>query len=321
MDRRAEDGSNRTEDDKLDIYSLNGAITIDVPSSDSEKTDYPMEKFKTFVALLILLCSFFFTTISLAIVHDRVPDRSVYKPLPDTFLDVIEAKDWALSVSEVFIMITTNIMLFIVLAHRHRFIVFRRLFLLLSLLYFMRSITMFVTVLPVSSESYECSEKVSHPTFDVILLRALRLCSGLGLTINGKHTYCGDYIYSGHTTILVVGYLMIYEYSPRRFWLLHWAAWVMAFTGVLMVLVSHGHYTVDVIVAYFITTRLFWLYHTLANNAFLKERSPNNYLAREWWFTFFRYFEGNVKGPVPLEYNCPVRWPLFWSGSYRCSNS
>lgn len=42
-----------------------------------------------------------------------------------------------------------------------------------------------------------------------------------------------------------------------------------ALVGVLMVLVAHGHYTIDVLIAYYITTRLFWVYHTLANNCFL----------------------------------------------------
>jgi len=46
----------------------------------------------------------------------------------------------------------------------------------------------------------------------------------------------------------------------------------MAATGVLMVLIAHGHYTVDVIIAYLVTTRLFWIYHTLANNVYLKVR-------------------------------------------------
>lgn len=58
--------------------------------------------------------------------------------------------------------------------------------------------------------------------------------------------------------------------TPKKLYLVHWLYWLMAVVGVIMVLLAHGHYTVDIIVAYFITTRLFWLYHTLANNASLK---------------------------------------------------
>ena len=36
-----------------------------------------------------------------------------------------------------------------------------------------------------------------------------------------------------------------------------------------MVLLAHGHYTVDILIAYYVTTRLFWTYHTLANNSLL----------------------------------------------------
>lgn len=43
----------------------------------------------------------------------------------------------------------------------------------------------------------------------------------------------------------------------------------MAMIGVIMVLVAHGHYTIDILIAYYITTRLFWTYHTLVNNSFL----------------------------------------------------
>jgi shingomyelin synthase len=38
-----------------------------------------------------------------------------------------------------------------------------------------------------------------------------QLISGFGLSINGKHTYCGDYIYSGHTIMLTMSYLIISE--------------------------------------------------------------------------------------------------------------
>lgn len=92
-----------------------------------------------------------------------------------------------------------------------RWIVFRRVFLMLSVLYMMRSITMYVTVLPMSSNTYYCSPKANTTSILIIGRRVFQLISGFGLSINGKHTYCGDYIYSGHTVILVICYLIIAE--------------------------------------------------------------------------------------------------------------
>lgn len=60
-----------------------------------------------------------------------------------------------------------------------------------------------------------------------------------------------------------------YPDSPRRISALQWISWLFALVGVFMVLLAHGHYTIDVLIAYYVTTRLFWTYHTLTNNAFL----------------------------------------------------
>lgn len=53
--------------------------------------------------------------------------------------------------------------------------------------------------------------------------------------------------------------------SPKRFWWYHWLCWTLSAVGIVCILLAHDHYTVDVVVAYFITTRLFWWYHTMAN--------------------------------------------------------
>jgi len=39
----------------------------------------------------------------------------------------------------------------------------------------------------------------------------LTIIPGFGLTINGKHTFCGDFIYSGHTMMFVLSYLVASE--------------------------------------------------------------------------------------------------------------
>nr|XP_018914296.1 PREDICTED: phosphatidylcholine:ceramide cholinephosphotransferase 2-like isoform X2 [Bemisia tabaci] len=290
-------------------FNPNGAIRIDIPQPACEKNRFPKEIWKTFIALLLLLLNFILTTVVLALVHDKVPDRKIYKPLPDVFLESVPAQDWALDVSEILIMVSTTIASLVVLFHKHRFIVMRRLFLLLALLYFMRSVTMYVTVMPVASTTYTCSPKSNETDTILIAKRVIQLFSGFGLSINGKHTYCGDYIYSGHTTILVISYLTVAEYSPKKFIVLHWTSFCMSLIGIIMVLVAHGHYTVDVIIAYFVTTWLFWTYHTLANHSFLKQSSSRNHLSKVWWFRLFLFFECNIGAPVPRQYDWPLPWP------------
>ena len=44
-----------------------------------------------------------------------------------------------------------------------------------------------------------------------MLRRVVKIMSGFGLSINGQHVYCGDFIFSGHTMILILSYLIISE--------------------------------------------------------------------------------------------------------------
>jgi shingomyelin synthase len=67
-----------------------------------------------------MVVNFILTTASLAMVHERVPDRSTYGPLPDVVLDNVGAQDWALNVSEVLIMIMSNAAMVFIIFHKHR---------------------------------------------------------------------------------------------------------------------------------------------------------------------------------------------------------
>lgn len=55
-------------------------------------------------------------------VHERVPDRNTYGPLPDVVLDNVVAQDWALNVSEVLIMIMSNSAMIFIIFHKHRYV-------------------------------------------------------------------------------------------------------------------------------------------------------------------------------------------------------
>ncbi|XP_045582559.1 phosphatidylcholine:ceramide cholinephosphotransferase 2 isoform X4 [Procambarus clarkii] len=293
-----------------DSSASNGMVKIPIPAPHREEPRFPKEKFKTFLAFLFLCSNWIFTTASLALTHEKVPNSP---PLPDVTLDAITAQDWGLNVSEIIIIISVYLCVMVVLFHKHRWILFRRIFLMMGLLYFYRSITMYVTVLPVANPNYYCSPKANYTSPLLVAKRMIQLLSGFGLSINGQHTFCGDYIYSGHTVCLVLAYLVVREYTPRRWWLLHWCFALLAVTGVVMVLLARGHYTVDCLIAYYITTRLFYMYHTMANNANLKEGGPNNFFERLWWYPLFARFERNVQGVVPRHYEWPLPWPRRWS--------
>ncbi|KAG5885436.1 hypothetical protein JTB14_020772 [Gonioctena quinquepunctata] len=315
----AQSGTEYYDEEEEDIQKSterNGNISIELPSPSREEPRFPQERCKTLLAAIIMFFNFVLTLTSLSLVHERVPNK---EPLPDVFLDNVPAYDWALDVSEYIIIFCVNTSMIAMIFHKHRFIVFRRIFLLMSLLYMYRAITMYVTVLPLSNSSYPCSPKSNETSPLMIAKRVVKLMSGLGLSVNGQHVYCGDFIYSGHTVILVFTCLLISEYTPKKLYLIHWLYGLLSCLGIIMLELSHGHYTVDVIIAYFITTRIFWTYHTLANNPSLKQHSPNNFLGREWWFSMFLYFERNVEGPLPKKFNWPLPWPRRWHLKSRAS--
>lgn len=146
----------------------------------------------------------------------------------------------------------------------------------------------------------------------------------MGLSINNKQIYCGDSIFSGHATILILGYLIIKECeyflltlrttflyslllldSPNKLKIVHYLAMLNAISAIIFLLMAHAHYTIDVILAYYITTRLFWTYHSLCQCTNL---SSKNYLMREWWMPIFNYFEKNSTRTITNEFESP--WPL-----------
>jgi hypothetical protein len=90
-------------------------------------------------------------------------------------------------------------------------------------------------------------------------------CLGIGEQFPAVRT-CGDYMFSGHTVSLTLLNFFITEYTSRRIYFLHTFTWLLNCFGVFFILAAHEHYSIDVFVAFYITSRLFLYYHTLVNN-------------------------------------------------------
>lgn len=99
--------------------------------------------------------------------------------------------------------------------------------------------------------------------------------------------------------------------------------------GVILILVARGHYLIDVLIAYFITTTIFYVYHTLIYNKSLRMAHQKNYLSLYWWWYLLKYFEynhvvcpnGRSNGTCPRcdSYNTELPrkfdWPFSWPNS------
>ncbi|XP_074089008.1 sphingomyelin synthase-related protein 1 isoform X2 [Macrotis lagotis] len=260
------------------------------------------EYWKTILSCVYVFIVFGFTSFIMVIVHERVPDMQTYPPLPDIFLDSVPRIPWAFAMTEVCGVILCYIWLLVLLLHKHRSILLRRLCSLMGTVFLLRCFTMFVTSLSVPGQHLQCSGKLYGSVWEK-LHRAFAIWSGFGMTLTGVHT-CGDYMFSGHTVVLTMLNFFVTEYTPRNWNFLHTLSWVLNLFGIFFILAAHEHYSIDVFIAFYITTRLFLYYHTLANT-----RAYQQSRRARIWFPMFSFFECNVNGTVPNEYCWPFAKP------------
>ncbi|KAM6951512.1 sphingomyelin synthase-related protein 1-like [Aplochiton taeniatus] len=260
------------------------------------------EYWKTVLSSIYVVFVFGFTSFVMVIVHERVPDMRTYPPLPDIFLDSVPRIPWAFAMAEACGVILCNIWILVLLLHKHRSILLRRLCSLMGTVFMLRCITMFVTSLSVPGQHLQCSGKIYGDVW-AKLHRAVSIWTGFGMSLTGVHT-CGDYMFSGHTVVITMLNFFVTEYTPRSWHFIHTLSWVLNLFGIFFILAAHEHYSIDVFIAFYITTRLFLYYHTLANT-----RAYQQSRRARIWFPMFSFFECNVNGPVPNEYCWPFSKP------------
>lgn len=264
---------------------------------------YRGEKRKTAVSMLYLFVIGMWTSFVLTVVHDRVPDMQKYPPLPDLILDNVPLIPWAFFASEAIGIALLTIVFIILTFHKYRMIIFRRMCSLGGTIFLLRSITMLITSLSVPGDHIEC-KAARYGSLENKLYGAWNILSGVGLYASGVRT-CGDYMFSGHTVWLTLTAHFISEYTPTKMYWLHTLTWVMNLFGLFFILGSHEHYSIDVFVGFYITSRLFLYYHSLANNKALFQRDHRRV---KIWFPMLSYFESNIHSIVPNEFHNPLHY-------------
>lgn len=207
-----DDDAEQTE--KTPAFGPASDLSLATLSTTSSVLSLTYSTKRIMVAVMFLIIAVLFNLTILAVIHERVPMDE--PPLPDISFSLLPKNDKALDVSEYIIMFMCTTTVLMIVLHRYRSILIRRLCLMLGLLYLFRAICMGVTQLPVANKQYYCSPKLNQTRLaawweliPIILTRVTHMSLGMGLSVNGKHSFCGDYIFSGHTVVLVISKLNI----------------------------------------------------------------------------------------------------------------
>ncbi|PAV56187.1 hypothetical protein WR25_09505 isoform C [Diploscapter pachys] len=210
----------------------------------------PDTELKSFLKMVIAcgycLLALLVTAFVMVVVHDRVPDMKTYPPLPDLVLDNLPLIPWAFEMCEVIGLILFSLWTIILVFHKYRIILLRRMFSLVGTVFLLRCITMLITSLSVPGVHLECRSK-SYGSLKDKLAQAFVIWSHGGMSIQGVRT-CGDYMFSGHTTVVTLLNHFITEYTPQSWSYLHTTTWVLNFFAIFFILAGHEHYSIDVFI-------------------------------------------------------------------------
>lgn len=301
MNQRERESSPVFSESSTSLDEFNFASPADGnPKSPGMATQLEPEIWKTVISMSYFFLVTILTSLVMVVVHDRVPDMKKYPPLPDIFLDNVPLIPWAFGMCEVTGCLLGITWILVLVFHKHRFILMRRFFALTGTVFLLRCVTMIITSLSVPGTHLECSPR-PYGNLWAKLEKALEIWQGFGMSVAGVRT-CGDYMFSGHTVTLTMLNFFITEYTPRRIYFLHTFAWICNLFGIFFILAGREHYSIDVFVAFYITSRVFLYYHTLANSGTL--RTKDRHRARIW-FPLFSFFEARINGMVPNEYEMP----------------
>jgi len=249
---------------KRQSYSWSTEKTLPVWERNLEWKSTYAAAAKVLFSMGYLAASLFVTSVVMTIVPDRTPNQEAYPPLPDIVLDNIIYITWAFKAAEICAITLVAIFFLILIFHRHRLVIMWRVSAIVGTVFLLRCVTMFVTSLSVPGQHLQCSRGAFGKTLEEKLWHAYHIVSGFGMSLSGVHS-CGDYMFSGHTSVLTLMNYSILEYTPTDWEGLHILTWVLNLFGMFFVLAAHEHYTIDVIIAFYISSRLFLNYHSMAD--------------------------------------------------------
>ncbi|CAI4231074.1 unnamed protein product [Auanema sp. JU1783] len=218
----------------------------------------PFEPLKWAFLLIYLVVAGLSNWAVLAYTHDYVPRD----PLPDIIFWLVPEQQWATAWGDLMVTLCLLCLLVLLFFHEQRIVIARRVIFIAATLYAMRSCTLMVTQLPSGYENntQRCRERLDSPDIQTFFERLGEQTLRLGFQ-GGTQMLCGDLLFSGHTLVMIVCTITVAYYLPNRWRLLQWIPTIFSIFGMSCMAISRTHYTIDIIVAYWLTNFIFRVYH------------------------------------------------------------
>ncbi|GMS90216.1 hypothetical protein PENTCL1PPCAC_12391, partial [Pristionchus entomophagus] len=226
----------------------------------------------------------------LAYTHDFVGRE----PLPDIVFKLVPEYPKAAKFGDILVSVCLACLALLLILHQSRTTILRRVFFIAATLYSMRSVTLLATQLPpgYANNALRCRERQANWSFSQFMSRWGEQTLRFGFQgENGM--LCGDMLFSGHTLVMMVCLLTVTHYLPAKWRLLRVLPYCFAYVGMACMIVSRTHYTIDVVIAHWLTTLIFASYHAYAESDLFMDRRQS-VLHQYVYFRLVAWLEENI---------------------------
>ncbi|VBB29114.1 unnamed protein product [Acanthocheilonema viteae] len=273
---------------------------------------------KLLFVLTYLVLAAFSNWIALAYIHDFVGRKA----LPDIVFSVVPELLWTLKVGDAMVTLCSTSFFTLLFLHKNRIIIIQRTAFILACLYTMRTLSLLCTQLPPGYiDNNKRCRGISNRTsqqWGVIISRVLSQAGKLGFQDMDDEMLCGDLLFSGHTLAMVVSSLTVAYYLPDSFRSLRYIPRVLSWIGMVCMVISRTHYTIDVLFAYWLSTAVFNIYHAFCEIDLTNRKL--SVLYRLWIMRIVGWLEVDITpGRIEnrLEFPLLVRLYKWWSSPSR----
>ncbi|KAL9648278.1 hypothetical protein ABK040_013897 [Willaertia magna] len=216
--------------------------------------------------------------------------------VPDIILDLLPKQRGYpifMQFTEVLIILLLIILFLVIILNKKQNIkILQRFFLIMGFLYLLRALCLIATTLPNPNKNVNviCKLLQELPVAQRVMI-ALFSMFGVGTSgLMGQYSTCGDYVFSGHTVALTVTSFFIRQYSQVRRKrkqkplkcllqsILHFFTHVANYFGALCILLAAQHYTIDVILGFYLSSITFLFYHLLLEEVVTENKNQKKLL-------------------------------------------